>query len=142
MNYKNIKIQKKHDFATNEPNESDLQEILDALNKGDFTARTEFPSENHPYKEPCLTYEDHCHATARKFSESNQTLKVVSGYLITCQTDRVTLQSHSVVRDIKTNTIWELMAPMYPLDKHKFIEHSPEIRGYDLIAECCNHNCQ
>jgi len=60
----------------------------------------------------------------------------VSGYLVKFEKDRAILRSHSVVRDIKTNTLWELMAPMgdmYSMDK-KFIEHSPKIKGYNLVA--------
>jgi uncharacterized lipoprotein len=79
-------------------------------------------------------WSDDCHATARKFSGVNKNLVVISGYLIQFTGDKAKLISHSVVKDTETNIIWELMTSFYPIDEYQFIEHSPEIKGHDLVA--------
>jgi|GEM_PF-3064540 len=123
--------------ATKEPSESDLTEILAALNNYNFSTRTELHDGNPLYKYPDFTDSQfaQCHETARKYAEENENLKVVSGYIVEFETDtnRAILTSHSVVRDIENNTLWELMGSLYSIDK-KFIEHSPEIKGHNLVA--------
>lgn len=133
MNFTRIEIYKENEFAANKPADSELQEILSALNGHNFSERIALP-ENHCYQEPNLGENDYCHAISRKFASINQNLTQVSGYLVEFYDNHAKLTAHSVLKDINSKNLLEPMHLLYLLDKYVFIEHSTGNRGYDLKA--------
>jgi len=137
MSFTNIKIAKQNQGCYGNIQDEVFQEILSLLNTENYSNRT-IPSQSS-YKTPKdISYEDQCHATARKFAEVNDGWTRVSGYIVQisdlkADCDRVYLWAHSVVEDASGNLL-ELMPTFSSLEDTIFIKHTSGIQGYDLIA--------
>jgi hypothetical protein len=131
MQYTIIEVKQEHPNACGDLTETEKIEILSDLNSENFSERIQM-SYIHTYKDPQdLHMYEHCHSTAIKYARENPELEVVSGYIVIPISYGVNLLSHSVVRDVSTGILWELM---YSVESKKFIVRSPNIRGYDLTA--------